>query len=108
MAAAHISIQSTEWGNKLKAFRNAVALVVAEGPALKAKMDAMIDTAATPDDYTQLETQFGLEGGKGETLWGEHATLVLALQANPASEAATAGDAALLATKLAQYINVVG
>jgi hypothetical protein len=108
MAAAHISIAGTLWGGKLRAYRDALALVIDEGPDLLAKMSQMIDATPNPDDYTELESQFGLEVGDGQQCWGELAAVVVALQANPAESTSQAGDAALLATKLKQFVDVVG
>ena len=108
MASPHISIENTEWGTRLKEYRNALRLVITEGPQLLDKMAQMVDTDANPDDYTHLETQFGLEGDKGLSAKGELTAVVEALQADPASEASTAGSAALLATKLNQFVDVVG
>lgn len=109
MAAAHIPITGGgSNASELIAYRNALELVIKEGPLLLSKMNAMIDAAPDPDDYGALETQFGLMGGDGVRCWGELANVVNALQANPAEPGSTAGDAALLATKLRQFVDVVG
>jgi len=108
MAAPYIPIVSTEDGAELKQYRDALEFVITRGPLIRAKMANMIDTDADPDDYTELETKYGLEGGDGATLYAELNVVVTTLQANPAEAGSTAGDAALLATKLAQFVNLVG
>lgn len=104
MAAAFIPIAGTQHGAQLHAYRNALKLVITEGPLLLSKMAQMQDGS----DYTELETAFGLEGGDGVSVKGELTSVVEALQANPADSASTAGNAALLATKLRQFVDLVG
>lgn len=108
MAAAHIPIAQTHDGGKLQAYRDAVKLVITEGPLLLSKMAQMVDTTPDPDDFAHLETQFGLPVGKGLSAKGELTAVVEALQTNPADAGSQAGNAALLATKLRQFVDVVG
>jgi hypothetical protein len=109
MAAPHITItQSSGDSAQLKSYRDALKTVITEGPQILAKMATMIDTAPDPDDYAMLEAQYGLQGGRGASAKGELTAVVEALQANPADAASQAGNAALLATKLQQFVNLVG
>lgn len=104
----HIDIVSTSHGARLQQYRDAIKLIITEGPLILAKMAKMVDDEEDPDDYSHLESQFGLEGGKGLAAKGELTAVVEALQADPDSDAATAGNAAKLATKLKQFCDLVG
>lgn len=104
MAVSHVPITGTEHGAWLKRYIAALRTVITEGPLIESKMGKMIDGS----DYSHLETQFGLDVGTGASAYGELQAVVLALQADPANEASTAGNAAKLATKLRQFVDVVG
>ena len=109
MAATFIPIAGgSTHGSHLQAYRNALKLVITDGPLILSKMATMIDTVPNPDDFSALETAFGLPSGTGETCKGELTAVTEALQANPADSAAQAGNAALLATKLRQFVDKVG
>ncbi len=104
MATTHIHLTNTELANRIRAYRNALTLVISEGPLLLAKFDTMIDGG----DYSELETEAGFDTGDGTNFYSNHQAVVLALQANPATAGSTADNAALLATKLSQYVSRVG
>lgn len=108
MAHSHISIVQTEHGVQLKAYRDALKLVITEGPLLLDKMAKMVDPTPDPDDYSHLENQFGLAGGTGLSCKGELTSVVEAMQADPAESTSQAGNAALLKTKLKQFVDTVG
>ena len=65
MAAKYIPVVSTEHGNALKLALKQLAQARSSLLAMQGIMTQAIDTTPDPDDYTLLETTFGLPAGQG-------------------------------------------
>lgn len=66
MAAPHIAIASTDHGAQLKAYRNALKLVITEGPLLLAKMALMIDgDGSSAEHFSYMQEKFGFADDAG-------------------------------------------
>lgn len=70
MAANFITVDTTKrLGNQLRRLidhqREALELM----GKIKAVMEAALDTTPNPDDWSLVESQFGLPAGKGETAY---------------------------------------
>jgi hypothetical protein len=97
MAYSQISIDtSKQWGNQTRRFRNQLLETRNIGRELLGKATAAVDGS----NYTQLESQFGLETGKGAAFYGELNSLVGKLD-NDASQTN-------VAAAIAQFINLIG
>lgn len=109
MPLLHNSVQTGAANAKeLLDFIKAAKVMVHDGPALKAKMAAMIDLDTNPDDYSHLETQFGLATGTGETVWLLVAKVVNLVQTDIVEAGAAGVDGSLAVTKFTQLVSQVG
>ena len=78
MAFNQIPIANTPWGQQLLAYRQQLIAYRQMQSSLKvlganilAKIASMIDNAADPVSYAQIESQLSLQTGQGATLYNQ-------------------------------------
>ena len=79
MAFSHIAInRGSALGGELYSAINSLQAALAKLNELTSAMPAMVDGS----DYTHLETQFGFDGGKGQTAKAELESMLAKLNTN--------------------------
>ena len=97
MAVNHIAInRNVRLGGKLARAHDNLDDAVNGLRELRDAMNACIDTTPDPDDYSYLETQFGIPSGKGYDCWYQTDGLVNAFADN--------GSQSSLQDKLNQFL----
>lgn len=97
MAFNQISIDtSKQWGNQARRYRNLLLEVRNLGREILGKSTSTVDGS----DYSQLENQFGIATGKGESFYNELNSLVAKFE--------TDSEVTNVKAAIEQFCNYVG